>query len=169
MQFRLQRHGVGRGNRSSDNCGDTDEDTDKDDECRDTKPSKNTPPSFRFLRLGNHTTRRTPNSNWTAICNLFLPSIEGSLPENIAGRQSQFRGKPVPKNFCKNYMSDKILSWDCVQASNETQISHGRVSWQTLEDAPQRGRWLHRMLGAFFHIAQSVLNLPVAPAVLLVE
>jgi hypothetical protein len=47
--------------RSSDKCGDADEDTDKDDECRDTKPSKNTPPLFRFLRLGSHTTRRTPN------------------------------------------------------------------------------------------------------------
>ena len=49
----------------------------------DTKQSKNTPPSFRFLRLGNHTTPRTPNWNWTATCNLFLPSIESSLPENI--------------------------------------------------------------------------------------
>ena len=103
--------------RSSNNCGDTDEDTDKDDECRDTKPSKNTPPSFRFLRLGNHTTRRTPNSNWTATCNLFLPSIEGSLPENIVGRQPQFQSKIVPKNFRKKlYVSSNRRIHRCYRA-----------------------------------------------------
>jgi len=49
------------------------------------------------------------NSNWTATCNPFLPSIEGSLPENLAGRQPQFRGKnPTPKISVKNYTSAKI-------------------------------------------------------------
>jgi hypothetical protein len=59
------------------------------------------PPSFRFLRLGNHTTRRTPNSNWTATCNLFLPSIEGSLPETLPDVNRNSEAKPVPKSFCK--------------------------------------------------------------------
>src|SRR3954467_5278221 len=89
------------GYRSSDNCGDTDEDPDKHDDCRDTKPSKDTPPSFRFLRLGNHITRRTPNSNWTATCILFLPSTEGNLPENIAGRQPRFQSKNLRPQNCR--------------------------------------------------------------------
>jgi hypothetical protein len=91
MQFRLQRHGVERGTGVVITVGIPTKIL-KDDECTDTKPSKNTPPSFRFVRLGNHTTRTTPNSNWTAVCNLFWPSIERSVPENIAGRHPRFRG-----------------------------------------------------------------------------
>ena len=87
MQFRLQGHGVDRGTRSSDNRRDTDEDTNKDEECPDTKPSKNTPPSFRFLRLGNDATRRTPNS------------------ARDHGKCNLLHQKPVLKISVKNYMS----------------------------------------------------------------
>ena len=34
-----------------------------------------------------------PNPNWTATCNLFLPSIASSLPKTIAEHQRQIRGK----------------------------------------------------------------------------
>jgi hypothetical protein len=40
-----------------------------------------------------------PNSNWTATCNLFLPSIQSSLPKTIAERQPQIRGKTRRQEF----------------------------------------------------------------------
>jgi len=40
-----------------------------------------------------------PNSNWTATCNLFLPSMQSSLPKTIAERQPQIRGKTHRQEF----------------------------------------------------------------------
>jgi len=40
-----------------------------------------------------------PNLNWTATCNLFLPSIQSSLPKTIAERQPQIRGKTRRQEF----------------------------------------------------------------------
>ena len=40
-----------------------------------------------------------PNPNWTATCNLFLPSIQSSLPKTIAERQPQIRGKTRRQEF----------------------------------------------------------------------
>ena len=108
--------------RSRDNCGDTDEDTDKDDECRDTKPSKNMPPSFRFLRLENHTTRRTLNSNWTATCNLFLPSIEGSLPETLPDVNRNSEAKTRPQKFLSKIICHIKSHQGCVLRSDASNL-----------------------------------------------
>src|SRR5262249_21756019 len=57
------------------------------------------------------TWQQRPNENQTAICHPFPSPIEGSLPENSAGRQPRFRAQsPTPKKSVKNDMSYGVKS-----------------------------------------------------------